>query len=122
MNISPYIIFNKNSLKYDISKIVNAYNIVGGGTSTFFSHILLLNDKLQFLWNFKFNQMPFNLSLKMNIKNLYIKNKISNFVMFASKDYIDNMIPLKNSKLQRDFMINYNCSNFFIINNYYKYI
>ena len=93
LDIYPYIIYNKNPLKLDIAKLINAYNIVGGGASTFLSQILLLNVKLKVLWNFIFKQRPFNLSLKIDIKDLYIENRITNFTMFASKDYIDNMIP-----------------------------
>ena len=119
LDIYPYIIYNKNPLKLDIAKLINAYNIVGGGTSTFLSQILLLNVKLKVLWNFIFKQRPFNLSLKIDIKDLYIENRITNFAMFASKDYIDKMIPWNNSKIQRDFMLNYNCPNYFIFNNYY---
>ena len=44
----PNIIYNFNSLKIDISYLVNSYNIAGGGFSTFFSRMKELNNNLHF--------------------------------------------------------------------------
>ena len=114
LKIFPNIIYKKNSLKIDIAKLVNAFNIAGGGISTFFYNILSLNVNLHILWLFKFNYIPFNLIIDMEIIN--IKNNITYFVMYSTKDYVKKMYPWRNSKIQRDYMLNYNCTNYFFIN------
>ena len=108
----PYITYKKNSLKLDIAKLVNAYNVAGGGISTFFYNILSLNVKLKNLWIFQFNHLPFNL---VNLRKIDIKNNIKNYVMNDTKDYTNKMYPWRNSKMQRKFMLNYNCTKFFFI-------
>ena len=108
----PSISYKKNSLKLDIAKLVNAYNIAGGGISTFFYNILSLNVKLKNLWVFQFNHLPFNF---INLRKLDIKNNIKNYVMNDTKDYINKMYPWRNSKMQRKFMLNYNCTKFVFI-------
>lgn len=119
LGIYSKIIYKKNSLKLDIALLVNAYNIAGGGISTFFYHILLLNNKKKVLFLFKIQQQPFKLFTKLNIKSFYKETNCINLLMFASKDYIIKMFPWENSRLQRDFMLSYNCSNYFIVNDYY---
>ena len=109
----PYISYKKNSLKLDIAKLVNTYNIAGGGISTFFYNILSLNVKLKNLWIFQFNHLPFNL---INLRKIDIKNNINNYVMNATKDYINKMYPWRNSKMQRKLMINYKCTKCCFIN------
>jgi hypothetical protein len=69
LNIFPNIIFNKNSLKYDISYLAYAYNIVGA-YSTFLFNIIRFNDNLKLYWNFEFTKDFFFL-LILIIKILY---------------------------------------------------
>ena len=109
----PYIIYNKQQLEVDISKLVHAYNLAGGGISTFFSSILELNINLQILFIFSLKEKPLNISEKKNlIKFLYSRIKI--LTMFSTNDYNKIMFPWNNTKYQRSFMNSYNCSNFFL--------
>ena len=114
------IIYKKNSLKLDIALLINAYNIAGGGTSTFFQQILLLNNKKRFLFLFKIQLEPSKLFAKLNLENFYLENISNNLVMYSTREYINKMFPWRNTKEQRDFMLSYNCSNYFSYNNFIK--
>ena len=115
LNNFPYIIYQEQALELDISKLVKAYNLVGGCISTFFSAILELNINLQILFFFQLNEQPLNQSKKINIKYFYQRNLIKKFIMYAKKDYLRIMKPWKNTLYQRNYMKKYNCSNFFLI-------
>ena len=107
----PNIIYNFNSLKIDISYLVNAYNIVGGGLSTFFSNILELNKNIHILWFFKFKSYRYNQNQKFKIKIFYNIYQLQRFILYSSKKYLKKMNPWKNTKEQRDLMISDNCPN-----------
>lgn len=111
----PNIIYNFNSLKIDISYIVNAYNIVGGAYSTFLSRILELNNDINFLWTFKSKSFHFKKYLKFKLNSFYIINKAKIFLLFASNNYIREMAIWNNTKEQRDLMINDDCPYPFIL-------
>ena len=111
----PNIIYNTNSLKIDISYIINAYNIVGGAISTFLSRMIELNNNIYFLWTFKFKRYSFKKFLNFEIINFYSINKIKIFLLFASSKYIQEMAIWKNTKEQRYLMINDNCINPFVL-------
>lgn len=113
----PNIIYNYNSLKNDISYMINAYNIIGGATSSFYHRMIELNNNLHFLWNFVFKICPFNQKLKFKITNFYNIHNIQIFLLYASINYIKKKIIWKNTKEQLDLMINDNCPNSFILIN-----
>ena len=109
------IIYLENSLKIDIAYLVSAYNLVGGAISTFLFNILLLNNNLRFLWDFKKKLHMNNISTKIDINYLLNFNKIKHFLMLASDKYKHIMRKWKNSKAQLDLMINDKCNNNFIL-------
>ena len=49
----PYIKYNKNNLKLDISYLVNSYNIISAASS-FIVSIIKINKNLKFLWEYDF--------------------------------------------------------------------
>ena len=106
LNKFKFIIYNNNPINIDISYLANAFIIIGGGTSTFFHQIISLNTNLQILYRYN-NHYYRNL----NYKKFYVKirNGITIFEMFTSKEYLSNIFPWKNSDLQRKFMINFIC-------------
>ena len=110
----PNIIYNINYLKIDISYLVNAYRIIGGASSTFLSRMMEFNKNIQFLWSFKFKSFSFKkYQFKiMNYHNNIDKKKI--FLLFASNNYIQKMAIWKNTKEQRNLMINDDCPNPFV--------
>lgn len=109
----PYIIYKEQQIQIDISKLVHAYNLAGGGCSTFFDSILELNINLQILFLFNLKEKPLNISKKKNLtKFLYSRIKI--LTMFATSEYKKIMFPWNNTNYQRSFMNSYNCSNFFL--------
>ena len=110
------VIYLLNTIKVDIAQLIFAYNIVGGATSTFLYNIILLNNNLKFLWDFKMKKSSQNITTKFNI-GFYNSNKINHFVMFASDKYINQMNCWKNDKIQLDLMINDKCNNNFILIN-----
>jgi hypothetical protein len=52
----PNIVYNINPLKIDIGYLLNAYNLVGGSTSTFLRQIILLNNNIKIIWDFIFEK------------------------------------------------------------------
>ena len=85
--------------------------------------LLILNNKKKVLFFYKNKVKPSKLFVKLNIQNFNNETKCNNFIMFASNEYLNKMLPWKNTKSQRDFMLNYNCSNYFIFNDFfYLYI
>ena len=115
LKLYSYIQYQKRDLKSDVSYLINAYNIAGGGYSTFFNGIILLNKNLEKLWTFKYQKEPNR--KKNNIEKLYDKNDKMPYIMYSSNDFMKKMYPWINSKEQRDLMINHTCLNHFIYNN-----
>ena len=114
LNNFPNIIYNRNKMQTDISLLVHAYNICGGGVSTFFSNILRININLRFLWTFIFKTIKNIKKTEFNINNFYNQNKLKIFYMHSSNRYYEEMKIWNNTKSQRDLMLNDNCSNDFI--------
>ena len=106
LNYYTFIIYNKNSIQLDIAYLVNAFNIIGGGVSSFFNQIILLNDNLQILY--KYN-MQYKSELNAKKFNTRITNGKTIFEIFTSKEYLNNIYPWRNSKKQREFMISFVC-------------
>lgn len=110
----PYIIYKEQQLAIDISKLVHAYNLVGGGSSTFFNSILELNIYLQILFLFKLEEKPLNISKKKNLIK-FLNSRIKILTMFATNEYNKIMFPWNNTNYQQSFMNSYNCSNYFFL-------
>ena len=110
----PNVIYNINTLKNDLSYLINAYNIVGGGTSTFLYNVIELNNKSPFLWIFEFKNDSYNKYLKFKVINFYNIIKLKIFLMYASNDYEKIMKFWNNTQIQKDLMINDKCENPFI--------
>lgn len=115
LKLYSYIHYHKRYLKLDISYLVNAYNIAGGGYSTFFNAILLLNKNLENIWIYKYKQEPRR--KRYNIEKFSKKNGKIPYIMYSSNNFIIKMYPWINSKVQRDLMISHTCLNYFIWNN-----
>lgn len=113
----PNIIYNFNSLEVDLSYLVNANNIAGGGTSTFLSNALELNNNSPFLWTFEFKNYSYTKYLKFNVISFYNISKLKIFLMYASNNYEKNMRLWNNTKIQRNLMINDKCTNPFVFIN-----
>ena len=114
LKLYPYIQYHKRDLQLDVAYLVNAYNIAGGGYSTFFNVIILLNKNLEKLWIFKYQKEPNK--KKFNIEKLYEQNGRNPYIMYSSNDFMKKMYPWINSKVQRDLMINHTCLNHFFWN------
>ena len=99
------IIYEKIKIKYMISYLVNAYNIVGA-SSNFLNIIISLNENLLYLWKFEF--------LNENDDDLYNK-KIIIFKMLASKQYKDSLINSQDTFSQIYLVLSNKCENNFIL-------
>lgn len=110
----PNIVYNINPLKIDISYLINAYNLVGGATSSFLNQILLLNNNIKIIWDFiikKHSKYDINVTFNSFNNNRNIRK----YIMYSSNNYYEKMKPWMNNQSQRDLMINDNCSNSFIL-------
>ena len=112
----PYIIYKKNYLKFDISYLSYAYNVVGG-YSTFLKNIIILNDNIKKFWIFEFyvsKIRKFFFSFEFNHKNVLVYKMKAN-------NYYKKIISNKSIKYQEYLMLNYKCkNNFKFINNTFK--
>lgn len=98
----PNIKYNVNSLKKDISILINAYNIVGA-FSTFIKIIILINKKLKKFWYFDF-QLPHLFSYFFNFEFNH-----KNIVEFKMEDFYfyDKMFKCNDLQSQLKIIINY---------------
>ena len=104
---------NKNSLQYDLSCLMNSYNLVGS-ISSFLNVIIILNYNLENLWNYNIYQM--NQKIRHFHYDLYeFPHSFTIYQMEASKNYKNKMYFWKNSRLQRKLMIKEKCINTFMI-------
>ena len=100
----PNTKYNVNSLKYDMSILINAYNIVGA-YSTFLKVLILLNDNLQKFWYFNYQSdllWSYFFSYEFSHKNLSL-------IKMKEYDFYKRMIDCKNLQCQKNIMINYTC-------------
>ena len=107
----PYIKYNKNDIKLDISYLVNSYNIISA-TSSFIITIIKLNQKLKFLWEYDFYILSERyLHLHHSVYTFSFNYNI--YKMNVSENYKKLMYPFHNSKKQRNLMIEEKCNNNF---------
>ena len=109
------VIFMQNSLKEDISYLINAYNIVAS-ISSFLNSIIQLNYNLETLFDYNIYKMSEKiLSLHYDLFQFPHNNFII-YRMNPSSTYNKTMYIWKNSKKQKKLMIKEKCiKNFNII-------
>lgn len=107
----PYIKYNKNNIKNDISYLANSYNIISA-ISSFITTIIKLNYKLKFLWEFDF----YKLSERYLHYHYSVYNFSFNYIVYTmkvSENYKKIMYPFNNSEIQRKLMLEEKCNNNF---------
>ena len=114
INFKGNIILKKHILKFDISILINAYNLVSS-TSSFFIGALQLNYNIKYLWDYNICNFQ-----KKNVffhYDLY-KYPNRNFILYRmepTKNYKNIIFRWKNSKRQIKLMIKEKCYNNFHI-------
>ena len=109
INEYPNILYLKNSIKNDISYLINAYNIVAS-VSTFLISIIQLNYNVKFVWDY--NIYKISDKIKAFHYDLYeYPNKFIIFRMEPSLFYQKIMCKWKNNKIQRKLMLKEKCIN-----------
>jgi hypothetical protein len=117
INYYSFLIYSKNSLKKDISYLINAFNIVGS-ISSFLTSIIQLNDNLSFLWDY--NIYKTSEKIRHFHYDLY-KLPHYNFTIYRmqpSDNYMKIMYFWKNKRKQRKLMLKEKCLSSFSIINY----
>lgn len=121
VHIYPNIIFNNNDLKYDISFLYNAYNVVAS-VSSLFTSIIQLNNNLNYLWDFNIYQLMQKIThFHYDIYN-FPQSRFTVYRMEPSPDYKMRMLKWNMSKNQRKLMLKDKCDNFFRIYSYTNFI
>lgn len=109
----PYIKYNKNKIKLDISYLLNSYNIISA-TSSFIVSIIKLNQNLKFLWEYDFYKLSERyLHLHYSVYTFSFNYTI--YKMNLSKRYKKLVYPFRNTEKQRKQMIEARCDNNFDI-------
>jgi hypothetical protein len=104
------IIYMKNSIKEDISYLINGYNIVSS-ISTFLNSIIQLNYNLKILFDYNIYKISEKiLSYHFDLYQFPHTNFI-NYRMEPSSKYNQTMYIWKNSKKQRKLMLKEKCMN-----------
>ena len=107
----PYIKYNKNNLKLDISYLVNSYNIISA-SSSFIVSIIKFNKNLKFLWEYDFYMLLQRyLHLHHSVYSFSFIYTI--YKMNSSENYKKSMFPFHNSEKQRKLMIEEKCDKNF---------
>jgi hypothetical protein len=110
------IIYNKNSISYDISQLMNAFNIVGS-ISSFLYLIIQLNNHLEFLWDYNIYKTSEKIYLYHYDLYKYPHNNFTLYRMEPSYKYNNKMYIWKNNKIQKKLMIKEKCNYYFSIIN-----
>jgi hypothetical protein len=107
----PFIKYNKNNIKIDISYLVNSYNIISA-ISSFIASIIKFNKNLKYLWEYDFYILSQRyLHLHHSVYSFSFNYTI--YKMNASENYKKLMYPFHNSEMQRNIMIEEKCENNF---------
>lgn len=107
----PYIKYNRNNIKLDISYLANSYNIISA-TSAFILSIIKLNKNLKFLWEYDF----YILSERYKHLHYSVYTFSFNYTIYkmnVSEHYKKFMHPFTNSEKQRKIMIEEKCDKNF---------
>ena len=111
----PQIVYNKNSLKVDLSYLINAYNIVGS-ISSLVLIVLQLNENVKNVWDFNI----YKNSEKIFHYHYDLYKYPHNFTIFRmepSEYYKTKMYYWRLTMKQRYLMVNEKCENNFRIIN-----
>ena len=109
------IIYLKHDLKYDLSCLINSYNLVGS-ISSFLYTIIMLNPNLKNF--FEYNLMTIHQKIVQNHYDLFkFPKSFTTYMMEPSKEYRETMRYWKNNRKQRKLMIKKKCINTFKIIN-----
>ena len=107
----PFIKYNKNNIKLDISYLVNSYNIISA-ISSFITNIIKFNENLKYLWEYDFYILSQRyLHLHHSVYSFSFNYTI--YKMNVSDNYKKIMYPFHNSDIQRKLMIEEKCDNNF---------
>ena len=110
----PFIKYNKNNMKLDISYLVYSYNIISS-KSTFLLGIIKLNRNLKFLWEYDFYLLS-ERYIHLHYSAYTFSFNYTIYKMNPSENYTKLMLPFYNSKKQINQMINEKCDiNFSLI-------
>lgn len=112
----PNINFRYNSIIYDISILINAFNIVNS-ISSFLNLILQFNYKIKFLWDYNIYQISEKIILYHYDLYKFPHINFTIFRMEPSLNYKKEMFKWKNNKKQKKLMIKEKCNNYFNIIN-----
>ena len=107
------IIYSNNNLEFDLSCLINSYNLVAS-ISSFLNTIIILNSKLENLWEYNIYQI-FEKAVQYHYDLYEFPNNFTIFRMDASKRYKQKMYIWRNNKIQRKLMIKEKCINLFMI-------
>lgn len=110
------IIYSKNSLKYDLSCLLNCFNLVAS-ISSFLNTIIILNSNLNILYDYNIYQIKQKL-LQYHYDLFEFPKSFTIYRMDATKNYKSKMYIWMNSKMQRKLMIKEKCINHFTIVRY----
>ena len=107
MNKYKNIIFNENRYEYDISLLINAYNIVTS-VSSFVISTIKLNNNLKDLWEYDINRLSEKFFfLHHHLYKFDIKYKIH--TMKPSEIYAHKMFKWRKSSSQLKLMLEEKC-------------
>jgi hypothetical protein len=86
----PYIKYNKNNIKLDISYLLNSYNIISA-TSSFIESIIKLNKNLKYLWEYDFYPLSKRyLHLHYSVYSFSFNYTIINLIFFPDSFLFKN--------------------------------
>ena len=103
----PFIKYNKNKIKLDISYLASAYNIISA-TSSFIVSIIKLNLNLKFLWEYDFYKFS-ERKLHLHYSVFQYSFNYTIYKMKVSEKYKKLMNPFHNTEKQRKLMIYEKC-------------
>ena len=110
------LLYYNDSIKNDISKLINAYNIIAS-ISSFLNLIIQMNNNLEFLWDYNIYKTSAKIILYHYDLYKYPHRNFTIFRMEPSSRYSRKMYIWKNNKIQRKLMIKEKCENYFSLIN-----
>ena len=110
------LLYYNDSIKNDISKLLNAYNIIAS-VSSFLNLIIQMNNNLEFLWDYNIYKTSEKIILYHYDLYKYPNRNFTIFRMEPSSRYSRKMYIWKNNKIQRKLMIKEKCENYFSLIN-----
>ena len=103
----------KNSLAYDLSCLMNSYNLVGS-ISSFLNTIIILNSNLEYLWDYNIYQMNQKM-LHFHYDLFEFPHSFTIYRMEPATNYKNKMYMWRNNRIQIKLMIKEKCINDFMI-------